>query len=276
MTEWDRASSDPGNQAVTLKELKRSKAKPVDFSTFSAMANIAQPLASAKSPFAISEAGAKRLGVQYQSAEERLKASAHYVQPFDPLWNRDNERRRQGQAIPQAQQRSFRNEQRNIGRDISATQREIAKLPDGSPERGYLENRLRSLSMLRELMRQYQDTPEGKVYNSRSTRMEAYEEYLMNFKGAGNLKRQREHVQNLRVDEGPDTFMARLQAKVGVNLDDVELGFPMMEDLYRDYVMALRQYDSPRAAAILRKMQNVSADRLYRDGRMTTQTAGLR
>lgn len=262
--------------AVKRDDVRSAKATVIESSVLEQMPVSSMPAGRAIAPFAISKAGAERLGVEYVSPEEAIRRSAHFVQPFDALWRRDNERRRQSQAIPEYQRRAFRNEQRNIGRDIAATEREMSKLPEGSSARGYLDARLRNLQVLRDLMRQYQDTPQGRVYNSRSTRLEAYAEYLQSYKGRANLNYQREKVVPLKIPDYPDSMMARLERKVGVSSREFDLGQPALEDLYNEYVMALRQQDSPRARAILRRMQNLQADRYYRDGRMTNQTAGLR
>jgi len=145
--------------------------------------------------------------------------------------------------------RVIRNEQRNIGRDIKATDREMSKLDPNSREYENLQGRRNRLALLQFEMRQKNVIDGETKYNSTATRLHAFEEYVTKFGGRAKLEEQREQIVNLSYSFGQETFLHRVKnfyKEAFVDIEDPEGMFertPTYERLQWEMEMAVRAYD---------------------------------
>lgn len=122
------------------------------------------------------------------SAGEFMRAVQGYLKPHTPDWEEAQKERRKLSVLDKSVQREFRNAQRQIVRDIRNTEKALNRMARegeiGSCKADNMRERLKDLNMLRNAMRSYNKNPDGdKLYNQRSVRMQAYNDYIANFKG---------------------------------------------------------------------------------------------
>lgn len=178
----------------------------------------------------------------------------------------------QGPISSKELQRKFRNEQRNIGRDITATKRDMKKAERGSAEYLNLDAHLRSLESLQRLMRSRNKDQNGNWrYNPASTRMEAYETYVDDFKGKSAREQARTKVQPIRAFVGDEEFRNRVITKISRGLsgkeddsttpwwleDESDLPEPTdkaLEDMWNELDEMIKDYDSAGATAVVYRM----------------------
>lgn len=163
-----------------------------------------------------------------------------------------------------SQSRKFRNEQRNIGRDITATKRQMAKEDKGSIAYINLKRRLGSLESLRNLMKTRAKTESGTVNNPLSTRIEALVTYVNDYKGSSREKmRQYSRESNpLRRFLSSDEMIKRTTRANALG-DVPEATTPTLEDLERELNEAAARYDSEEIKRVVRRMQNVTQEQMY-------------
>lgn len=176
------------------------------------------------------------------------------------------------------QQRKFRNEQRNIGRDITATKREMKKATRGSLEYNNLDARLRSLESLRNRMKASVKSASGTSRNPLSTRLEALIDYVSRFKGAKNLQESKRRVTPARKPVDADMMIDRTVKANGLqNPQDLtqrarsNTGIPeattkQLEDMELELQDAASRYDSDEIKRIIRLMENMVSNMLYNSG----------
>lgn len=181
------------------------------------------------------------------------------------------ERRNKSQMPSAKIGRQMRNEQRNIGRDIKATEKAMSKLDTSSAEYANLECRLDSLKTIKKSMAQKQDIAGSMVYNRYDSRYAAMEAYIYGFKGKAHLDEQRNYRVSLETaygpvkwhNEGVERFKKNLEAKYDNLFDDIDDGFKntrVFQELQEEYENALRAYDSDAAKRVAMEIYEKSVN----------------
>lgn len=172
-------------------------------------------------------------------------------------------------------QRKFRNEQRNIGRDIKATEKMMKKVDKGSFEYINLSSHLESLQSLQRLMRRGNKVDGSMRYNAASVRMEAYAEYVTNFKGKSAREAARTQTRKVRPFVSEQMMKDRVANKMGVEIPEAIDAH--MEDLERQLSEAAKRYDSAEMTRIIHEMIDYRSNMLYKSSeRDGVQAATMR
>lgn len=164
----------------------------------------------------------------------------------------------------------FRNEQRNLTRDIKSTQRALSKADRGSYEYMNLSRRLTSLQTLSADMKKSAEHQGVKRANSLSTRMGAFITYMNDFKGKQRMAEQRQAVKPLSMDAGQQRFYRRVINKYG---DTPAIMTPALQDLMIELESAIRRYDSAQASEILTTMNRMTGDEYMQTREYTSRHA---
>lgn len=182
-----------------------------------------------------------------------------------------SERRKQSQMPSAKIGRRMRNEQRNIGRDIKATEKAMSRLDTGSVEYANLEHRLESLKVIKKSMAQKQDIAGSTVYNRYDSRYAAMEAYIYGFKGKAHLDEQRSFRVSIESAYGPvkwhtenvEQFKKNMEARYDTLFDDIDDDFKntmVFQELQEEYENALRSYDSDAAKRVAMEMYEKSVN----------------
>lgn len=153
--------------------------------------------------------------------------------------------------------RRLRNEQRNVGRDITATKREISRSTPGSMEYIQLTRRLGTLQQLQRSMKASVEINGEKMANQNSVRVRAMLDYIEQYKGRQRLDQARTFSPTIGLSSGQRRFFENVTRFYGETPDVMS---PQMEDLEQDLEMAVRMYDSEQARRIISKMHQVAGD----------------
>lgn len=171
---------------------------------------------------------------------------------------------------PMKLQTIYRNEQRNIGRDIKSTQRAMQKVDKGSYEYLNLSRRLSALQNLSREMKKSGTYDGVKRENSLSTRISAFITYVNDYKGKQRLSEQRKQVQAIPMDAGQQRFYQRVINKYG---DLPQVLSPALTDLMAEFDSAIRRYDSAQASEILTRMHRMTGDEYMQTREYTNRRA---
>lgn len=154
--------------------------------------------------------------------------------------------------------RYMRNQQSSINRDIKNTEKALGRTKD-STERRNLEHRLKELQNLKETMAASFQGEEGRVYNPANARIDALNEYLTKFKGAAHLEEQRAYQVRSDLEYSAEfqrRFEKRWREAVNEAVDGSAYANTVQyQELYEDYVQALRSFDSDEAKRVVSKME---------------------
>lgn len=189
---------------------------------------------------------------------ERLKQSLAAAEN-SPEAKRKSSERRKAALLSGEQSRQMRNQQSAINKDIKSTEKAMKGTKD-SGERANLEHRLKQLKDLKDTMAASFKGDYGKVYNPADARIDAMNEYMTKFKGAAHLDEQR--VYRVRIDSDYSAnFMRRFERRWrdAVNEATDESAYAntvQYQDLYDDYIRAIRSFDSDEAKRVVSKMES--------------------
>lgn len=182
------------------------------------------------------------------------------VQRGDEVWNAANESRRRDSKLSGEDSRRMRNAQSDIRKDIARVRREIAKESDPVSRRN-LEAFEDRLTDLQRRMRQSNVVDGIREYNRRSSRMDALDEYVSEYKG----KKRREEARSngVKARSLPSNRMSGYMRKPGGTLDDFEdldddewLWYPQLDDMFEELSEAIREYDSDQVRQIVQRITN--------------------
>lgn len=153
--------------------------------------------------------------------------------------------------------RRLRNEQRNIGRDIRATKREIGRATPGSLEYIQLTKRLGSLQQLQREMKASVKIAGTKQANQNSVRIRAMLTYVEDYKGKQRLEMARTYSPSMGLAGGQKRFYENVTKLYG---EMPEVTSPALEQLEQDLELAIRMYDSDQAREIIARAHRMTGD----------------
>ena len=183
--------------------------------------------------------------------------------PGSAEWDYKNEQRRKASKLDGTQSRMVRDAQSAIAKDIRSANRDMLRESDPT-KRENLRAHKEALETLQRRMRQSNTIDGRKVYNSATSRMEAFGLYVMSFKG----RNMREMAKN-----GPSLTGVRITGDITSNrmfqhlrkhydeheFDwmDNDVWIPGLEDLYNELDEAVRNYDSEQARRVIKKIHRL-------------------
>lgn len=170
------------------------------------------------------------------------------------LWSAQQKKIRQGSKLSGETSRMMRNAQSSIRKDIKATERAIERAPDAST-RFNLSQYLDKLKSLQRYMRQSNKVDGYREYNKASTRLDALNEYLADYKGQPNRQKYSTRVvvdipsnNRMFVNMGGQAMIDRM---VG------DAWSPALEDLIQEYYEQVRAYDYDRSQETLTRIRGM-------------------